>query len=68
LAEHDTVGGFLGTSFSVKFAEALASPFFFAFGSVIVVVTVQFPATAPLVSMVAVVSLPVIFPHVLVQL
>jgi hypothetical protein len=40
LAEQEICGGFLGGSFTVKFAVQLAVPFIFALGSVTVAVTV----------------------------
>jgi hypothetical protein len=66
-AEQEIVGGFFGGSFMVNVLEALASLFFFAFGSVTLTVAVQFPPGAPVVSMLAVSPLPVILPQVLVQ-
>src|SRR5215469_8093590 len=65
LDEQETVGGFFGGSFTVKFAEALAELLFLALGSVIFTAAVQFPPEAPWVSMLAVAPVPLIFPHVL---
>src|SRR6266498_4176410 len=64
----EIAGGFLGGSLTVKLAEALASPFFFAFESTMCTVAVQLPPGTLLVSILAVASWPEIFPQVLLQL
>src|SRR5215470_5371461 len=66
-ADSDKVGGFLGGSFTMNFAEQLVSPPFFILGSVILAVAVYSPPATPFVSIEAVFSLPVILPPVLDQ-